>query len=149
MSDAEMILAVSAMMGAGLVASLLAARVRVPALLLFLGIGMAIGSDVLGWVEFDDYELARTVGIIALALILFEGGLTAGFSAIRPVLAPSVSLAVFGTAITAGLTGAVAALLFGFPLLEALLLGAILSSTDGAAIFALLRGSALRERLAH
>jgi cell volume regulation protein A len=60
-------------MAAGLVASLLAARVRIPALLLFLAVGMLVGSDGTGWINFDDYSLARTVGVIALALILFEG----------------------------------------------------------------------------
>ena len=65
-----------------------------PGLLLFLGLGMAIGSDGTGWIEFDDYELARTVGIVALALILFEGGLTSGLVEIRPVLGTAISLAL-------------------------------------------------------
>jgi len=115
---------------------------------LFLGLGMAIGSDGFGWVEFDNYRLARTIGIVALALILFEGGLTSGYPEIRPVLRPALSLAVLGTIVTALVTGLVAAWLLGFSSLEGLLLGSILASTDGAAIFALLRGSTLRRRLA-
>ena len=71
---------------------------RVPGLLLFLGLGMLAGSEGIGGIEFDDAELARTLGTIALVLILFEGGLTAGWSEIRPVLGTAASLATVGTA---------------------------------------------------
>jgi cell volume regulation protein A len=148
MADGQMILVASALLAAGILASLVAVRVRVPSLLLFLGVGMAVGSDALGWIPFDDYELARTIGIVALSLILFEGGLTAGWREIRPVLAPAMSLALAGTLVTALLSGFAAAWLFDLSTLEGLLLGAILCSTDGAAIFAILRGSTLRRRLA-
>ena len=148
MTDGQMILVASALLAAGILASLVAVRVRVPSLLLFLGVGMLIGSDAAGWIPFDDYEGARTIGIVALALILFEGGLTAGWKEIRPVLAPAISLAFAGTLATALMVGFAAAWLFDLSLLEGLLLGAILSSTDGAAIFAILRGSTLRRRLA-
>ena len=148
MSDGALILIAGALMVAGIVASSAAERLRVPGLLLFLGIGMAIGSDGAGWIDFDDYRLARTIGIIALALILFEGGLSAGFPGIRPVLRPALSLAIAGTLLTALLAGVAAYLLLNLSLLEGLLLGSIVSSTDGAAIFALLRGSALRRRVA-
>ena len=148
MTDGQLILAGGALLGAGLVASLIAARLSVPSLLLFLGVGMLVGSDALGWITFSDYRLERTIGVIALALILFEGGLTSGILHLRPVLAAATSLATLGTAITAVVVGLGAAALFGFPVREALLLGAILSSTDGAAIFALLRGSTLSRRLA-
>jgi len=144
----ELILVAGALLAAGVGASLLARRVRLPGLVLFLGLGMAIGSDGLGWINFSDYELAQTIGIIALALILYEGGLSAGFGEIRPVLRPALSLATFGTLITALITGYAASLIFDLPLLEGLLIGAVLSSTDGAAVFALLRGSTLRRRLA-
>src|SRR5688572_33307856 len=105
MSDGELILVAGLMAAAGLVASLLAVRMRVPALVLFLGLGMLAGSDVAGWIYLDDYELARTVGVIALALILFEGGLAAGFPEIRPVLRPAISLALPGTILTAVIAG--------------------------------------------
>src|SRR3954452_4897871 len=137
-----------ALLAVGLAASLAAPRLRIPGLVLFLGIGMAIGSDGLGWINLDNYDLARSIGIIALALILFEGGLTAGFAEIRPVLGPSISLATVGTVLTALVTGLTVAWLFDFSTLEGLLAGAVLSSTDGAAIFALLRGSTLSRRLA-
>jgi cell volume regulation protein A len=147
-SDGEHILIAGALLSAGLLASLLATRVRVPGLVLFLAVGMAVGSDGAGWIEFDDYALARTVGVVALALILFEGGLAAGFPEIRPVLGPALSLAVVGTILTAVITGLAAAALFDFSTSEGLLAGAIVAGTDGAAIFALLRGSTLRRRLA-
>jgi cell volume regulation protein A len=151
-TDGELILVAGALLAAGIAASLLAARIRLPGLLLFLGLGMLLGSDGTTWIDFgrtpEDYELARTIGIVALALILFEGGLTAGFEEIRPVLRPALGLAIVGTFVTAGITGAAAIWLFDLSTLEGLLLGAIISSTDGAAIFSLLRGSTLRRPLA-
>jgi cell volume regulation protein A len=148
MTEGQAILAGGALLAAALAASLLAGRMRVPGLVLFLGLGMLLGSDALGWIAFDDYELARVVGIVALALILFDGGLTAGFEEIRPVLRPALALATVGTLVTAVVAGLAAAWLFDLSTLEGLLLGSILASTDGAAIFAVLRGSTLRRRLA-
>jgi potassium/hydrogen antiporter len=146
--DGQLILIAGSLLAAGLLASLLAGRVRVPSLLLFLGVGMAIGSDGAGWIDFSDYELARTIGIVALALILFEGGLTSGLFEIRAVLPAAISLATVGTVGTAVITGLAAAWLFDLSTLEGLLLGAVLASTDGAAIFGLLRGSTLERKLA-
>jgi potassium/hydrogen antiporter len=151
-TDGELILVAGALLAAGIAASLLAARVRLPGLLLFLALGVILGSDVTGWIDFgraeEDYELARTIGIVALVLILFEGGLTAGFEEIRPVLRPALALALVGTFVTAAITGAAAIWLFDLTTLEGLLLGSIIASTDGAAIFALLRGSTLKRSLA-
>jgi potassium/hydrogen antiporter len=152
MADGHLLLIAGGFMAAALVASLLAARIRVPGLILFLGLGMVVGADGTGWVEFgrarDDYELARTVGIVALSLILFEGGLTSGLREIRPVLREAVSLAILGTLVTAVVAGLAAAWLLDLSTLEGLLLGSILAATDGAAIFALLRNSTLERRLA-
>ena len=148
MSDGELILVAAALLAAGITASLLASRIRLPGLLLFLAVGMAIGSDGTNWIDFNDYELARTIGVVALALILFEGGLSAGFDEIRPVLRASLGLAILGTIGTAVICGFAASWLFDLSTLEGMLLGAIISSTDGAAIFALLRESTLRRRLA-
>lgn len=141
------ILVTGALLAAALAASLLAGRLRLPGLVVLLGLGMALGTDGLGWIAFGDYHAAQLAGIVALVMILFEGGLAAGFPEIRPVLRPAISLAVLGTVGTAAITGIVAAWLFGFSLLEGMLLGSIVSATDGAAIFALLRGSSLRRRL--
>ena len=148
MTDGPMILAAGALLAGGLVASFVAGRLRVPSLVLFLGLGMLVGSDGLGWISFDNYRLARTIGVISLGLILFEGGLTGGLLHLRPVLGGAISLATVGTVVTAVVVGLAAAALFGFSIEQGLLLGAILSSTDGAAIFALLRGSTLTRKLA-
>ena len=150
------ILAAGALLALGLAASLLAGRLRIPGLVLFLGVGMLLGTDGLGLIRLgedlvkdrEDFELAQTVGVIALALILFEGGLAAGFGEIRPVLGSALSLAVVGTLLTAIVTGLAAAWLLDLSLLQGLLVGSIVSATDGAAIFALLRGSTLKRRLA-
>jgi cell volume regulation protein A len=148
LTDGQLILVAGALITAGLAASLGADRVRVPSLVALLALGMVVGSDGFGWIAFNDYGLARSVGVIALGLILFEGGLTSGLREIRPVLVPAAVLATVGTFLTAAVIGLVAAWLLDLSLLHGLLLGAILSSTDGAAIFALLRGSTLRRRLA-
>jgi potassium/hydrogen antiporter len=147
-SDGQLILVGGALMAAALAASVAAGRLRVPGLVVFLALGMAIGSDGAGWIDFSDYRLARTIGVIALALILFEGGLSAGFPEIRPVLVPALSLAAIGTLATALIAGLAATWLLDLSLLEGLLIGSIVASTDGAAVFALLRGSNLHRRVA-
>ena len=122
-----------------ILASKASGRSGVPALLLFLAIGMVAGSEGLGGIYFDNAELARSIGVVALALILFSGGLDTRVSSIRPVLGRGIVLATLGTLVTAGLVGALVALITDLPLLEALLLGAVVSSTDAAAVFAVLR----------
>jgi cell volume regulation protein A len=109
---------------------------------------MLIGNEGLGGVEFDDAELTRTLGTIGLVLILFEGGLTAGWREIRPVLGTALSLALIGTLITAVLAGLAAKWIFDLETLEALIIGSAVAATDSAAIFAVLRGSTLRKRIA-
>jgi cell volume regulation protein A len=152
MSDGGLILAAGIMLAAGIGAALAAGRLRVPGLVLFLGLGMLLGSDGLGLIDFGgnegDVEMARTIGIIALSLILFEGGLVAGWEDIRSVVAPSISLATLGTILTAVLTGVASHLLLGLGWLEGFLLGSIVAGTDSAAIFSVLRGSSLKRRLA-
>jgi cell volume regulation protein A len=148
LTDGQFILVGGVLLVGALGASVIAARLRLPALLLILGVGMAAGSDGAGWLAFDDYELARRIGTIALALILFNGGLTSGFSKIRPVIRPALLLAVLGTVVTAVVTGLAAAALFGLSPLKGLLLGSILAATDTAAVFGLVQGSTLRGRLA-
>jgi cell volume regulation protein A len=143
-----MILVAGALLATALGASLLAGRLRVPGLVAFLGIGMAVGSDGFGWIDFSDYELARDIGIVALSLILFEGGLATSIGELRPVAWPALSLAFAGTILTAALTGLAAWWLFDFTAVQAMLVGSIVAGTDGAAIFAVLRGSTLKRRLA-
>ncbi len=152
MSDGGLILAAGILLAAGIGAALAAGRLRVPGLVLFLGLGMLLGSDGLGLIDFGgserDVEMARTIGIIALALILFEGGLVAGWDDIRSVVAPSLSLATLGTIVSAVLTGVAAHLLLDLSWLEGFLLGSIVAGTDSAAIFSVLRGSTLKRKLA-
>lgn len=146
--DAHLILIAGVLLAAGIAGALLADRLRVPGLLLFLGLGMLAGSEGVGGIDFTDTELARTLGTIALVLIIFEGGLTSGWSEIRPVLGTAASLATIGTALTAVIAGYAAKLLFGLSTLEGMLVGAAIAATDSAAIFAVLRRSTLEKRLA-
>lgn len=109
---------------------------------------MLAGSEGIGGIDFTDTELARTLGTIALVLIIFEGGLTSGWREIRPVLGTAASLATAGTALTAVIAGFAAKLIFGLSTLEGMLVGAAIAATDSAAIFAVLRRSTLEKRLA-
>lgn len=143
-----MILVAGTLLALAIGATLLAGRLRVPGLVLFLLLGMSMGSEGLGLFPFDDPELTGTVGVVALALILFEGGLAAGWDEVRPVLGVSLSLATVGTVLTAVVTGLAAYLLLDLSPLEGLLLGSIVAATDSAAIFSVLRGSTLERRLA-
>ena len=101
MTDAELILIGGLLLGSGIAAAMVADRVRVPGLVLFLGLGMLVGSEGPGGVDFNDVELTRTLGTIGIVLILFEGGLAAGWQEIRPVLKTAISLAIIGTLLTA------------------------------------------------
>jgi cell volume regulation protein A len=148
MDDGSILLIAGMLLAGGIAVSQVGDRVRVPGLVLVIGLGMSLGSDGLGLIHFDDYGLAKTIGVIALAAILFEGGLAAGFPEIRPVLRPALALALVGTTLTAIFAGFAASWLLDLSLLEGMLLGSILAATDGAAIFAILRGSTLRRRVA-
>jgi cell volume regulation protein A len=119
-------------------------RLGIPALLLFLVLGMVAGSDGPGGIYFDDHWLAQSLGSVALAYILFAGGLDTKWEVVRPVLLPSGLLSTVGVAMTAGLLGLFAHLALGFSPLQGLLLGAIVSSTDAAAVFSILRARDVR-----
>lgn len=118
-------------------------RVGVPVFLLFLVLGMLAGSEGVGGIHFDDFDLSFRIGSVALALILFDGGLNTPYSAFRSAFSPAVVLATVGVAGTALLVALVGYYL-GLDLLVALLLGAIVSSTDAAAVFSTLRASGMR-----
>jgi cell volume regulation protein A len=138
------VLAAGLLLIAGVLASKTSARFGVPSLLLFLGVGMLAGSDGVGGIEFDDFELTRSFGIVALAFILYSGGLSTQFRAIRPVLREGIALATVGVVITAALLGWTASTLLDLPLEQGLLLGAIIASTDAAAVFSILRSRGVR-----
>jgi cell volume regulation protein A len=114
-------------------------RFGIPALVLFLAIGMLAGSDGLGGITFDNPSLVKSLGIIALVLILFSGGLDTEWAEVRPILWQGLSLSTIGVLLTALLVGVFVSWLQGFSFLEGLLLGAIVSSTDAAAVFMVLR----------
>ncbi|OQW55952.1 MAG: K+/H+ antiporter [Proteobacteria bacterium SG_bin9] len=131
---------------AGIMSSLIALRFGAPLLLVFLGVGVLAGENGPGGLKFDDVKSTYLVGSVALALILFDGGLRTRFQAIRAVLAPSMVLATFGVLITALLTAPVAHYTLGLDWVEALLVGAVVASTDAAAVFLLVHAQGLRLR---
>ena len=134
------------MVCAGILSSLLAFRFGAPLLLVFLAIGMLVGEDGLGGVPFDDYRLAYLIGSGALAIILFDGGLRTRLSALRGAFGPASTLATLGVVVTAALAGAVAVYVLDLAWLEGFLVGAIVASTDAAALFFLLRTGGLQLR---
>ena len=131
---------------ASIAATRLATGVGLPSLLLFLGVGVLVGEDGLG-LQFDNAQLAQDLGTAALAVILVEGGLTTRFNDIRKVLAPAAVLATFGVAASTVITAAAVHWVFGMNWQLALLLGAVVSSTDAAAVFSVLRVVPLPRRL--
>jgi cell volume regulation protein A len=141
------LLACGAVVLASVGAARAAARLGLPSLLLFLALGVGLGEDGLG-VEFDDAQLAQNLGTAALAVILVEGGLTTKWTDVRAVLAPAGVLATVGVAVSVAVTAAGAHLLLGMDWQQALLLGAIVSSTDAAAVFAVLRTLSVSRRMA-
>ena len=122
-----------------ILASKASSRFGVPALLIFLAIGMLAGSEGLGGIHFDDPALAQAIGVVALSFILFSGGLDTNWESIRPVIWKGAALSTTGVLLTALLVGWFVTLVTGFNLKEGLLLGAIVSSTDAAAVFSILR----------
>jgi cell volume regulation protein A len=147
--QAYVLIGVATLLLASVLASKISDRYGIPALLLFLVLGMLAGSEGPGGIYFDDPGVAQAVGVTALMLILFAGGLDTDWREVRPVLRESLVLATVGVAVTAGIVGLAAHWLLGLPMRTALLLASIMSSTDAAAVFAVLRskGVHLKERL--
>lgn len=122
-----------------ILASKTTGKLGVPSLLIFLAIGMLAGSDGIGKIHFEDYELAQSLGVIALTFILFTGGVETKFESIKPVIWPGVVLSTLGVLLTALILGVFISYAFGFKLAEGLLIASIVSSTDAAAVFTILR----------
>ena len=131
---------------AGILSSLLALRFGAPLLLVFLVIGMLVGDAGPGQLSFDDVRTTYLVGSVALALILFDGGLRTKFQSIRTVLAPSMVLATIGVLLTAVVTAPAARYVLDLNWTESLLVGAVVASTDAAAVFLLVHTQGLRLR---
>jgi len=118
----------------------------VPTLLLFLGIGMLAGSDGIGGIRFDDPKLAQFIGIVSLNFILFSGGLDTNWKAVKPILREGIALSTLGVLLTAVSLGTFVYFVTDFTIYESLLLGSIVSSTDAAAVFSILRSKSLALR---
>ena len=135
----EILLISSLLLFAGILASKASTRFGIPALLLFLVVGMIAGSEGAGGIPYDDPVSAQFVGVVALAFILFAGGLETSRASLSQVLWQGLSLSTLGVLVTAVAVGWFARVVLGFGWLEGLLLGAIVSSTDAAAVFSVLR----------
>ena len=118
-------------------------RFGIPTLLIFISLGMLLGSDGIGGIYFDNYAIAQQLSTLSLVFIMFYGGFGFNWKTGKPVAAQSILLATFGVAITAFLVGAFATIIFKTSLMEGMLLGAVISSTDAASVFSILRSKNL------
>src|SRR5436190_4721929 len=134
----EWLLVSSVLLLLSILAWKVSSRLGIPALLLFLGIGMLAGSDGPGGIYFDNAFVAQSVGVVALAFILFAGGLDTEWKIVRPALGAALALSTIGVLLTAVVVAVFAVLLFHISFPEGLLLGAIISATDAVAVFSVL-----------
>ena len=142
-----LLLAGAALLVGGVICAGFAERLGVPGLLLFLGLGMVIGDDGFGLINLADARLAQSIGVVALVVILYEGGLVTSLATLRPVALPALLLATVGVVVTAAVVAGAAYLVLDTALTTALLIGAVVASTDAAAVFGVLRKAPLPRRL--
>lgn len=131
----------------GVLTTKFSSRIGVPALVLFIAVGMIAGSEVLDFFYLSNAYFAQMVGVVALVSILFEGGMQTNWKAVKPVIKPSLSLATLGVVVTAGLVGVAAKMILGVSWLEGMLVGAIVGSTDASAVFVVLKGKNINPKL--
>ena len=145
----HLILIGAALVAGSVIVSAFASRAGTPLLLVFLILGMLAGEDGPGGIQFNDVQLTYLIGSIALGIILFDGGMRTHAATVRVGIGPGITLATVGVAVTAGVIALFAVWLFGFTWLQGLLLGAIVGSTDAAAVFSVLsaRGLAIKRRV--
>jgi cell volume regulation protein A len=144
LSIEQLLLGAAVLLLVSVFSSKISSSIGVPALLLFLFVGMLAGSEGPGGIPFDNADLAQSLGVIALVVILYSGGLNTDWRSLQPVLRDGMILATAGVALTAGAVGLFLHLVLGFDFLPSLLIGAIVSSTDAAAVFAILRSRGVR-----
>lgn len=142
----QVILVTGILLLLGVISSKFSARLGVPVLVVFLALGMLAGSEAIGGIEFDNYEIAHGIGSLALAMILLDGGLQTPIASVQDAWRPSLLLATLGVFLTALVTGAAAMLILGLSFFEGLLLGSIVASTDAAAVFNVLRSGGVHLR---
>jgi cell volume regulation protein A len=138
-SSENVLLLGSILLFISIIASKTSFKLGIPTLILFLIVGMLAGSEGPGGIYFDDPETAQFLGVVALNFILFSGGLETKLESVKPILKDGVALSTIGVLITAMLVGVFAAYVLGFTIMEGMLLGAVVSSTDAAAVFSILR----------